>query len=132
MPVEQPATRQGDVALRRIEHHLDDTLDIAIRWQKPADFDSEPTGDRRAHLVPIKLLAFDIARFKDFLGEAMQHGFRAKLETEALHPSDQTPLGCRTSTRSARCARGPSGSQATLPLVNVDLAFYSPRHVHRI
>ena len=47
--------------LGRVEHHLDDALDIAVSGRQRADIHPQPAGDRRAHLVAVELLAFDLA-----------------------------------------------------------------------
>jgi hypothetical protein len=63
----------------------------------------------------------------------MQHGFGAKLETEALHAPDQTPLPVPHIDEKRRDAlMVPAKAGPPRPLVNVDLASYSPHHVHRI
>ena len=46
VPAEQPFRPQGlVVALRRVEHHLHDTFDVAIRRLQPGDVHSEPARD---------------------------------------------------------------------------------------
>ena len=51
------------IALRRIEHHLDDAFDITVGGSQPADIHAEAARDRRAHLLPVENLAFNFARF---------------------------------------------------------------------
>ena len=62
MPAEEPLFRQRlRVALRRIKHHLDYALDIAVRRREPADIHAEAAGKRRSHLLAVENLAFNFA-----------------------------------------------------------------------
>ena len=98
MPAEE--TLRGQrllVVLRRIEHHLDDALDVPVSRLQTADVDSEPTRDRRTNLVGIQLLAFDLAALEHVLSQREENGFFPDFEAEGLHLSDHPSLqmpGC--------------------------------------
>ena len=53
----------------RVEHHFDHAFDMTIRRREPADVHAEATGERRARLIGIELLAFNLTRLEDVLGE---------------------------------------------------------------
>ncbi len=75
MPPEQAFRCQRlVVVLRRVQHHLHDAFDVTVRRLQPADVDSEPASDRRAHLLGVQLLAFDLAALQDVFGERAENG----------------------------------------------------------
>ncbi|MCU0733303.1 MAG: hypothetical protein MUE84_17210 [Hyphomonas sp.] len=78
--------------MRCVQHHLDDTFHIAIGRGERSDLDAEAAGKRGAHLIRIKLLAFDLARFEDVFGQGAQNGLAAQRDTERFHASDQLAL----------------------------------------
>ena len=98
MPAEEALRGQRlVVVLRRVQHHLDDAFDVTVRRLQPADIDSEPTRDRRADLVGVQLLAFDLAALQHVFGERAENGLLSDPEAERLHLADQAPLqvpGC--------------------------------------
>ena len=106
MPPEEPLRRQRlVVVLRRVQHHLHDAFDVTVRRLQPADVDPEPARDRRAHLVGVQLLAFDLAALQHVFGERAENGLLPDPEAERLHLADQAPLqvpGC-----SQRCRQTP-------------------------
>ena len=61
MPPEQAFFRQWLlVALRRVEHHLDDSFNVTVGRFQAADVHPEPARDRRAHLVGVQVLPFNL------------------------------------------------------------------------
>ena len=93
MPAKEAVRRQRlIVVLRRVQHHLDDAFDVTVRRLQPADFDSEPTRDRRAYLVCVQPLAFDLAALQHVFGERAENGLLSDPEAERLHLADQSPL----------------------------------------
>ncbi|MDO8500214.1 MAG: hypothetical protein Q7S20_00040 [Gemmatimonadaceae bacterium] len=103
MPAEEALIRQRLlVPLRCVEHHLHDTLDVTVRWLQPADIDSKPARDGRAHLVGVQLLALDFAALQHVFGQRAKNRLLSDLEAQGLHRSEQTPLqvpGCRQGSR---------------------------------
>jgi len=61
------------VILCRIEHHLDDALDIPVSGGQSANAQTKTTCNRRAHLVGIKNFAFDLGRFENVLCQRAEH-----------------------------------------------------------
>ena len=93
VPREKPLFGQGlQVAARRVEHHFDNALDIAIGGNQPADVHAEPPGDRRADLIGRELLSLDLARSDDVLGQRAKVRLAAQLEPEPLHLSEQAAV----------------------------------------
>lgn len=93
MPVEQPFRREGLlVALRRVEHHLDDAFHVTVRRLQSPDVDTKSTGDRRANLIGVELLAFDLAALDHILGERAENGVFSHPESERFHLTDQAAL----------------------------------------
>ena len=80
------------VAAPRIEHHLDDAFDFAVRLFQPAGIQAETTGDRRTNLLGIQLFLFDSARLDDILGESPQDCLLSEIEAERFHPPNQSAL----------------------------------------
>jgi hypothetical protein len=105
VPAEEPLRRQWlVVVLCRVEHHLHNAFDVTVRRLQPADVDSEPTRDRRANLIGVKLLAFDLAALHHVLGERAEKGLLSQPEAERLHLAAQAPLqvpGCSQRGRQA-------------------------------
>mgnify|MGYP007050449361 CR=1 FL=1 len=122
MPAEQPffGERCREI-LRGIEHHLDDTLDIAIGWGEPADIHAKPAGDGGTNLFPVEPLALDLAGFDDILGEGAQDGLGAQIEAERFHAADQSALAMthrRQPVADERVRPGKTGP--AVQLVNID------------
>ena len=93
MPPEQAFRCERPViVLRRVQHHFHDALDVTVRRPQPADVDSEPASDRRAHLLGIQLFAFDLAAFQNVFGESAENGLLSNAEAESLHLADQPTL----------------------------------------
>ena len=62
MPAEQALVDQlRIIALRGIEHHFDDALNIAVAGGKPPGVHAEPARERGSHFVLIEDLALDFA-----------------------------------------------------------------------
>ncbi|WP_247321009.1 hypothetical protein [Bradyrhizobium sp. 141] len=68
-PNSRSSVRTVGILLRRVEHHLDDALDVAIRRNQPADIHAEPPGDRRTHLIATKDSTFDLAGLQHVLSQ---------------------------------------------------------------
>ena len=93
MPPEQPLRRQRlAVALCRVEHHLDDALDMAVGRLQPADVDAKLARDRRADLIGIQPVALDLAALDHVVGESAEDGFLPQPETERFHLADEPAL----------------------------------------
>ena len=93
MPAEQSLCVQWLVIrLRRVQHHLDDPIDMAIRRDQPADFEPQPFCNGRPNLILVERLAFDLAALDDITGESSQHRLIAKIKAKALHASQELAL----------------------------------------
>ena len=64
---------------------FDDAFDVSFRRCESADIHPEPLGDRRANLVAIKDLSFDLTRFDDFFGQRLERGLSLEIEAQAFH-----------------------------------------------
>ena len=138
MPGEQPLIGQGRrIILGRVEHHLDDAFDVAIGRHKPSDVRAEMTREGRAHLFLVEQLAFDLAGFQHFFSESLKDRFRAQLEAEPLHASNQPSLSIADGSEAVRQAfLAPSESGPVFMFMNVchnhrvfcgDYIAYSPQ-----
>ena len=132
MPAEQSLVGQRlREALRRIEHHLDDALDLAIGCHAAGHLDAQPPGDGGTHLVAIEVLAFDLAGLQDVQRQRPQLRLFLKREAKPFHPAQEAALPvpdvCQACGQSllVPSEMGPVG-----PLVNVPVAYYT--HVVRI
>ncbi|MNV60822.1 hypothetical protein D3C71_1532990 [compost metagenome] len=64
VPGEQPVCGQRDSkVLRGVEHHFDDALDVAIRFDQPDNIHAQAAGDGGTHLLSIQHLALNLAGF---------------------------------------------------------------------
>lgn len=122
MPGEEPFRREGRrIILRRIQHHLDHPLDIAIDRCKRADVHAKASGNGGAHLLLVQVLALDLAGLQDVLCQRLKDGFGPQVEAERFHPSNQTALPvanrgqCRADAVSRPCEVGP-----LCPLMDID------------
>ena len=77
---------------RRVEHHLDNALDPAVRLSQTGGIQAKTARDRRTDLLGVQLLAFDFARLDDIFGESPQDSLLTEIEAERLHPADQPAL----------------------------------------
>ena len=77
---------------RRVEHHLDNTLDLAVRLSRTGGIQAKTARDRRTDLLGVQLLAFDFARLDDIFGESLQDCLLPEIEAKRLHPADQPAL----------------------------------------
>ena len=93
MPAKQPLLGERRLkVLGGVEHHLDHAFDISVGRRECADVHAEPPRDRGSDLFAVELFALDFARFQNFFGQGLQHGFGAELESEALHAPDEAAL----------------------------------------
>jgi hypothetical protein len=93
MPAEETLRGQWLViVLRRVQHHLHDAFDVTVGRPQPADVDAESTRDRRADLVRVQRLAFDLAALQHVLGKRPKNGLLPHPEAQCLHLTDQPPL----------------------------------------
>jgi hypothetical protein len=76
----------------RIEHHLDDALDMPVCGLQCADVYPEAPGNRRADLLGVKLLAFDLAAFENIGGQGLKDSFLLEVESQSFHATDQPAL----------------------------------------
>ena len=67
------AVKRLVILARGVEHHFDDTFDVAVGGLERADIHPEPPGDRRSDLFGIELSPFDFA--------ALEHVRRQRLRT---------------------------------------------------
>jgi hypothetical protein len=73
---------------------------MTVRRLKPTDVEAEPTRVRRADLIGVELLAFDLAALHHILGERAKNGLLPQPGTERVHLADHAPLQVPT-----RCQR---------------------------
>src|SRR5436305_3438746 len=93
MPGEQPFGGQRLVEpTRGVEHHLDDPLDMAVGRLEGADVHPQPPGDRRADLLDVERLPFDLAALDHVAGQRLENGLLPKVEPERLHVPDEPAL----------------------------------------
>lgn len=60
MPAKQALRRERLlVLLGRVQHHLNDAVDIPADWSVAADIDTDAASDRGADLVRVQVFAFD-------------------------------------------------------------------------
>src|ERR1700676_1139818 len=72
------------VVARSIEHHFNDSLDVAIGGLECADVDAEPACNRRSDLLGVQLLPLDLAALEDVAGEGFEHGLLLEIEAEGF------------------------------------------------
>src|SRR5579871_170722 len=132
MPAEQAlGCKRLGVFFGRVEHHLDDALDVTVGRSEPADIHAEAARERGAHLTLVEDFALDLARLQDFLGERLKGRLSLQPEAKRLHPSDQAPLAVTDRGESVREAfmgpakLGPAGQL-------VDVSEHSPHLMRRI
>jgi hypothetical protein len=93
MPAEQLRFRQGiSEILDRIEHHLDDTFDVAVFARQSATLHTQTARQGGANLIAVEMLTLDLTGFQDFFGQRTQYRFGAELKTEPFHPPNQPSL----------------------------------------
>jgi hypothetical protein len=80
------------VAPRRVEHHLDDALDVAIGPPESADVHAEATRDRRLHFRRIERLPLDVAALHHVLDQRPEHRLALQIEAEGLHSAEKATL----------------------------------------
>ena len=85
-------TALAAVGLSGVEHHLNDTFDIALRGNKADDIHAKAPRDRRAYLAWVKLFAFDLTGFNNVLGKGLQDRLFAQPKTKHLHTPGQPAL----------------------------------------
>lgn len=76
----------------RIEHHLDNTLDMTVCGLQSAEVHPEAPGDRRADLLGVELLAFDLAALENIGGQGLKDSFLLEPESQGFHMTDQPAL----------------------------------------
>ena len=93
MPPEQPliGQRRSEV-LGGIEHHLDHALDIPVGGLRSPGIKPEASGDGRAHLFGIELLALDLAGLQDVQRQRVKLSLLLQGKAKPLHPAQQPPL----------------------------------------
>lgn len=93
MPSKQPVSSQGLIVVgRRIQHHFNNAIDVAICRCKRTYVDPKATGKRRADLITVQQLPLDFTGFDYFLGKSAQNSFGTEIEAKAFHPPNQAAL----------------------------------------
>ena len=93
MPAKQTLRVQWLVIrLGRVQHHLDNTINMAIRRDQSANFQTQPLCDRRSNLILVECLSFDLAAFHDITGQCPEHRLVAKIEAKTLHAPQEFAL----------------------------------------
>jgi hypothetical protein len=90
-------------------------------------------SNRRAHLVAVERLAFDLARFHNLFGQRVENRFRSQLKAEALDVADETALPVPHVDETRGYARViPAELRPSGALVDVGPCSFSPHHMRRI
>ena len=132
MPGEEPFFGQRLlISLCRIEHHLNDTLDIAVGSRQSADIDSQTARNGGAHLIPVENLAFNLTRLQDIFRQGLQNSFGPELKAERFHASDEASLPMTHNGQAFRQAFLFPAKPGPIRQI-VDIVFYSPHHVRTI
>jgi len=86
MPNEGPFLRQriGEMLLS-IQHNFNDAFNVANSGNRARDGYTQPTRNRRAHLIGIQNLALNLAGFQNVLRQRRQHSFVLAYETQPFH-----------------------------------------------
>ena len=93
MPGAQALVRERrGVALRGVERHLHNAVDVAVGGDQAADVEAQAARDGGAHLVLVQLLALDVAALENVLGQRLENGLVAERKAHALHAADQAAL----------------------------------------
>ena len=80
------------VVPRRVEHHLDNAFDLAVRRFDAADIDAETTRDRGTHLARVQCLALDVAALDDVFSEGLEDRLLLKRKPQGFHAAKQPAL----------------------------------------
>ena len=80
------------VVARRVQHHLDDAFDVAVRGHNAPDIHPEAARDGGAHLLSVQRLAFDLAALDHVVGQRLKDGLLLKREPQRLHLAEQATL----------------------------------------
>jgi hypothetical protein len=78
--------------LRGVEHHLDDTFDVAVDRRQGRSLDSQAAGNRGPNLAPVQDLAFDLAGLEHVFGQRLENGLLAQRKAERVHATYQLSL----------------------------------------
>jgi hypothetical protein len=121
------------VTLCRIQYRLDHAFDMPVRRGEPADIDPQVARGRGTHLIAVKRLALDFARFQDILGQRVENSFRPQLKAKAINATDETPLPVPDIDKARSNPGAISAESRPSPvLVDMGLRFYSSHHLRRI
>jgi hypothetical protein len=74
----------------RVEHHLDDRLDVSVRRLESADVHAEAARDGRGHRFSVQALALDLARL-DQVGGCLNNGLPLEAESQSFQVAYQSP-----------------------------------------
>ena len=76
----------------RVKRHFNATLNIPVRAGQATDIHAETACERRPHLLPIQLFAFDFTGFDHVLRKGAQNCFLPKLKPQRFHTPQKTAL----------------------------------------
>ncbi len=92
MPCEQPLRREWFIVVARgVEHHFNDSFDVAVHRFEASDIDAQASRDRGADLLRVEIFPLDFAALEHVVGEGLEHGLLAELEAKTFHAAQQTP-----------------------------------------
>ena len=81
MPPEEAVRHERLIVVSsRVEHHLDDALDVPVRGLQRAHVHAEPPGNRRPDLLGFQSLSLDLAALQNVSGQGLENGFLLELD----------------------------------------------------
>ena len=63
------------------EHHLDETVDMAVHWGQGANIDAQATSEAGTHGFDVKVFTLDFTGFDHVFGQRCQTGLIAKRQS---------------------------------------------------
>jgi hypothetical protein len=100
MPGKQPfiCERLGILA-PGVEHHFNDTFDIAVGGLEGADIHTKAARDGGPDLFCVKFLPLDLAALERVGGQGLEDSFLTEVEAKGFDVPVKRPWWCRTSAR---------------------------------
>lgn len=93
MPRKEPVSGERLVIMAGgVEHHLNDSLDMAVCRLKCADIHAKAARNRGADLLSVKLFPLDLTALEHISRQGVQDGLLTEVEAEGFHATDQSTL----------------------------------------
>ena len=80
------------VALRRVQHHLDDSFDCTIDRSVATQLDAEVSGNGGPNRIWVQVLSLDLAGFDHVLGEGSHFRLLLQRAAQVFHAPEQSSL----------------------------------------